>query len=91
VGVPTDVREYRFLANAYLKAHAYQQAVEIVEAGLELGPDHAAPKGGASAPPPFRRRPRPVADVDRRARRAEDADAGRLVFVGVVVTDRPRG
>jgi tetratricopeptide (TPR) repeat protein len=39
---PGDVREHRFLANAYLKAHAYQQAVEIVEAGLELAPDDAA-------------------------------------------------
>jgi tetratricopeptide (TPR) repeat protein len=41
-GAPSDVREHRFLANAYLKAHAYQQAVEIVEAGLELAPDDPA-------------------------------------------------
>ena len=40
--VPGDVREHRFLANAYLKAHAYQQAVEIAEAGLELAADDAA-------------------------------------------------
>jgi tetratricopeptide (TPR) repeat protein len=41
-GEPSGVREHCFLANAYLKAHAYQQAVEIVEAGLELAPDDAA-------------------------------------------------
>jgi tetratricopeptide (TPR) repeat protein len=41
-GASSDVREHRFLANAYLKAHAYQQAVRIVEAGLELAPDDAA-------------------------------------------------
>jgi tetratricopeptide (TPR) repeat protein len=41
-GARSDVREHRFLASAYLKAHAYQQAVEIVEAGLELAPDDAA-------------------------------------------------
>jgi hypothetical protein len=34
------VREHRFLASAYLKAHAYQQAVEIVEAGPELAREH---------------------------------------------------
>jgi tetratricopeptide (TPR) repeat protein len=36
------VREHRFLATAYLKAHAYRQAVEIIEAGLELARDDAA-------------------------------------------------
>jgi tetratricopeptide (TPR) repeat protein len=41
-GAPSDIREHRFLADAYLKAHAYQQAVEIVEAGLALAPDAAA-------------------------------------------------
>jgi tetratricopeptide (TPR) repeat protein len=41
-GARSDVREHRFLANAYLKAHAFQQALEIVEAGLELAPDDAA-------------------------------------------------
>jgi tetratricopeptide (TPR) repeat protein len=38
----SGVREHRFLANAYLKAHAYQQAVEIVVTGLDLAPDDAA-------------------------------------------------
>jgi tetratricopeptide (TPR) repeat protein len=41
-GARSDVREHRFLASAYLKAHAYQQVVEIVEAGLELASDDAA-------------------------------------------------
>jgi tetratricopeptide (TPR) repeat protein len=41
-GAPSAVREHRFLASAYLEAHAYQQAAEIVEAGLELAPDDAA-------------------------------------------------
>ena len=39
---PSDVRENRFLASAYLKAHAYRQARAIVEAGLELLPAEAA-------------------------------------------------
>ena len=31
---PDDVREYRFLATAYLSAHAFGQARDVVEAGL---------------------------------------------------------
>jgi tetratricopeptide (TPR) repeat protein len=39
---PGDAREYRFLAKAYLTAHAYEPAYEIVEAGLALAPNDAA-------------------------------------------------
>lgn len=39
---PGAIREHRFLANAYLKAHRYGEAREVVEAGLGLGPDDAA-------------------------------------------------
>jgi tetratricopeptide (TPR) repeat protein len=33
---PHSLREYRFLGHAYLTAHAYARALEIVEAGLAL-------------------------------------------------------
>jgi len=36
---PDDVREYRFLASAYLAAHEYQGAATAVDAGLALAPD----------------------------------------------------
>jgi tetratricopeptide (TPR) repeat protein len=36
---PGDVREYRFLACAYLRAHAYEKAREAVDTGLGLAPD----------------------------------------------------
>jgi tetratricopeptide (TPR) repeat protein len=36
---PDDVREYRFLATAYLSAHAFAQARDAVEAGLALAGD----------------------------------------------------
>ena len=36
---PDDVREYRFLATAYLRAHAFGRARDTVEAGLALAPD----------------------------------------------------
>ena len=36
---PTDVREHRFLANAYLAARHYQEAARVVDAGLALVPD----------------------------------------------------
>jgi tetratricopeptide (TPR) repeat protein len=39
---PRAVREYRFLASAYLRARAFQQACEAVETGLALEPDDAA-------------------------------------------------
>ncbi len=39
---PGEVREQRFLAHAYLKTHAYEPALVVVEAGLELAPDDAA-------------------------------------------------
>jgi tetratricopeptide (TPR) repeat protein len=39
---PDDVREYRFLASAYLRAHAFGQARDAVEAGLALAPDDGA-------------------------------------------------
>jgi tetratricopeptide (TPR) repeat protein len=39
---PADVREHRFLAAAYLSAHAFGQAREAVEARLALAPDDAA-------------------------------------------------
>ena len=41
-GAPRDVRELRFLAQAYLAAHAYAKAREAAQAGLELAPDDAA-------------------------------------------------
>lgn len=33
---PSDLREHRFLASAYLLAHAYEEAKAIIEAGLAL-------------------------------------------------------
>jgi len=36
---PDDVREYRFLATAYLSAHAFGQARDVVEAGLARAPE----------------------------------------------------
>lgn len=36
---PTEVREHRFLANAYLAARDYQEAARVVDAGLALAPD----------------------------------------------------
>jgi tetratricopeptide (TPR) repeat protein len=39
---PGELREYRFLANAYLRAHAFDRAGEIAAAGLELAPADAA-------------------------------------------------
>lgn len=36
---PDDVREYRFLASAYLAAHEYQGAATAIDAGLALAPD----------------------------------------------------
>jgi tetratricopeptide (TPR) repeat protein len=39
---PGEVREHGFLATAYLRAHAYDQARAIAEAGLELAPEDAA-------------------------------------------------
>jgi tetratricopeptide (TPR) repeat protein len=39
---PHDLREYRFLATAYLLAHAFERALAVVEAGLELAPEDAA-------------------------------------------------
>jgi Flp pilus assembly protein TadD len=33
------VREYRFLASAYLAAHEYRGAATVVDAGLALAPD----------------------------------------------------
>jgi tetratricopeptide (TPR) repeat protein len=38
---PHDVREWRFLANAYLRAHAFARAREAVDEGLTLAPDDA--------------------------------------------------
>jgi tetratricopeptide (TPR) repeat protein len=49
---PGEVREHRFLATAYLRAHAYEPARAIVEAGLALAPEDAAlvaPRGEAKA------------------------------------------
>jgi tetratricopeptide (TPR) repeat protein len=39
---PGELREHRFLANACLRAYAFERAREIAEAGLELAPDDAA-------------------------------------------------
>jgi hypothetical protein len=36
---PDSVREHRFLAQAYLSAHAYRRAHELTQAGLALAPD----------------------------------------------------
>ncbi len=36
---PTEVREHRFLANAYLAAREYGEAARVVDAGLALAPD----------------------------------------------------
>jgi tetratricopeptide (TPR) repeat protein len=46
------LREHRFLANAHLRAHAYERALAVVEAGLELAPDDfvlVAARGEAKA------------------------------------------
>jgi tetratricopeptide (TPR) repeat protein len=39
---PRSLREHRFLAQAYLLAHAYDRTREVAEAGLTLAPDDAA-------------------------------------------------
>jgi tetratricopeptide (TPR) repeat protein len=39
---PRELREYRFLAAAYLRSGAHERALETVEAGLELARDDAA-------------------------------------------------
>ncbi len=39
---PDELREHRFLATAYLHAHAFERALGAVEAGLKLAPDDAA-------------------------------------------------
>ena len=39
---PAELREYRFLAGAQLRAHAFEPALAVVEAGLELVSDDAA-------------------------------------------------
>jgi tetratricopeptide (TPR) repeat protein len=36
---PDDIREYRFLAAAYLAAHDYGRAREVIDRGLSLAPD----------------------------------------------------
>jgi tetratricopeptide (TPR) repeat protein len=49
---PDDVREYRFLAAAWLSAHAFGQARDAVDAGLALAPGDAplvAMRGDAKA------------------------------------------
>jgi tetratricopeptide (TPR) repeat protein len=49
---PDEVREYRFLAHAYLLTHAYARALEVADAGLELLADDAqliAARGEAKA------------------------------------------
>jgi tetratricopeptide (TPR) repeat protein len=38
---PGEPRGHRFLAASYLRAHAYDRALEIVEAGLSFAPDDA--------------------------------------------------
>jgi tetratricopeptide (TPR) repeat protein len=39
---PGEAREHRFLAASYLRARAYERALQTIEAGLELAPDDAA-------------------------------------------------
>jgi tetratricopeptide (TPR) repeat protein len=39
---PAELREHRFVAAAYMHAHAFERALAVVEAGLELTPDDAA-------------------------------------------------
>jgi tetratricopeptide (TPR) repeat protein len=39
---PAEVREYRFLATAYLSALVFERALAVAAAGLELAPDDAA-------------------------------------------------
>ena len=49
---PRELREHRFLATAYLSARAFERALTVVEAGLELDPDDAmlvAMRGEAKA------------------------------------------
>jgi tetratricopeptide (TPR) repeat protein len=49
---PHSLREYRFLSHAYVTAHAYTRALEIVEAGLALVANDAvliAARGEAKA------------------------------------------
>jgi tetratricopeptide (TPR) repeat protein len=49
---PGEVREHRFLALAYLNAHAFKRALAVIEAGLEVAPDDfvlVAARGEAKA------------------------------------------
>lgn len=49
---PGSVREHRFLAQAYLSAHAFARALELTQAGLALAPDDpvlTAARGEAKA------------------------------------------
>jgi tetratricopeptide (TPR) repeat protein len=39
---PTEVREHRFLANAYLSAHEFRKANDVVDAALRIEPEDAA-------------------------------------------------
>ena len=39
---PAQVREHRFLANAYLSAHEFMEARDVVGAGLRIAPEDAA-------------------------------------------------
>ncbi len=36
---PGEIREYRFLATAYIAAHAYDKAAEVIERGLSIARD----------------------------------------------------
>ena len=38
----SSVREHRFLAQAYVAAHAFAKALDVAEAGLVLAPDDAS-------------------------------------------------
>src|SRR6266487_3801389 len=44
---PTQVREHRFMARAYLAARDYVEAGRVIAAGLALDPDERLPAGAA--------------------------------------------
>jgi tetratricopeptide (TPR) repeat protein len=39
---PDSLRDHRFLSTAHLQAHAYDEALRVIQAGLGLAPDDAA-------------------------------------------------
>ena len=80
---PAEVREYRFLATAYLSARMFERALAVAAAGLELAPDDAAlvamgGRGEGRSRRPGGRAGRLAAGARARARRHRSAVQQRL-------------